>query len=373
MRRLHRRLAAPVVLALVVVGQVATPSSAEHTNYTLDVEPEIDRNPLGGLHVLKATVTPASALPQLEVHFEIVSGPNAEQKGEISPNVAVFTEPDDTCVIAAGGTSCEITIRDTRAPTGGSTDTIVAWVDHDPTIAVDAENLDKDESHDAGEPPHGPGVPTGSEGSTPEPDSTDVVIKHWGQMRVGSIPFTDGELELASDPDCNRSRERTRSGRVIAAASACNLLFAIDPATDGDPDMDHYVSWVQGGGKTKGEWCSTRFSVTAHIPSSSTPVSFATTSEGRIRNKNRLRKTEMFVDAGGNSSSPSYLLDLYFLAKGKVEVYPRAKRVKTAWRGNTKRNLAMSTGWAFSVPQGSPTPMLEDPSDIVLAVERNSC
>jgi hypothetical protein len=339
--------------ALAVVVLVAAPSTARavHQGLTLEVAPESDRNPTGGQHRLTATISAPAPVPQLEVHFEIVSGPNAVQGGEATADD--FSLPDFTCIITAEETdpSCFVDYTDGRSPAGGVTDTIVAWIDHDPRQAlVSFEGLDRLEPPDAGEPPHEPGTPRGPEGDIREPDSTDVVVKHWGQLGASRRPYLDGELEqLASN--CRRSV--ARSGTVSAGvARRCNLLFALSPAAEEDAGRNYYVVWMQAEATPSRGWCATRAETRLALPTGARVVSVAAP-RARVLKQTRLLRTTLSVSAAGLAFEPGFVEQSAFYRPGTLRLRRSRSEVRLVWQGRSRQAVAFAVGAQISLPAGS--------------------
>lgn len=377
------RFKSRAALALVSVGMllgvlaVATPGArAAHEGYTLDVEVEIGHAPLQSTHFMTATVSPMVTGAPVEVHFEFMRGPNAFQPccDAISNEVKVKddrTQPDDSCLIRAGETSCTGEISDSRA-VDGEQDVILAWIDHDVSSSPDpTTGIDVNEHQDAGEPPHGPGVENGSAGDQGEPDTTDLVVVNWGQMKVGQIPFTDGNIEFFQHA-CDSRRGRA-GGEVVAVTRVCTYVVAMDPSQEGDQASDHYAFWVQANGDAKGRgWCATKFAVTARAPAGSTRTSFASLPEAAPARRRSLTAT-LIVDANGTAAPPGYVEASAFVYPRNITITEDGNEVTTTWRGKTKKLLALPVGVAFSVPAGSGLPDPGDPNDVVLKVERRRC
>lgn len=376
------RFKAKATLALVTVGMllgvlvVATPGArAGHEGYTLDVEEELGHAPLGSVHYMTAKVPMVTGAP-VEVHFEFIRGPNAFQPccDKIENEVQVKddpAQPDDSCLIRAGETSCMGEIRDTRA-VDGQQDVILAWIDHDVSASPDpSTGIDFNEFQDAGEPPHGPGVDTGSPGDQGEPDTTDLVVVNWGQMKVGQIPFNDGNIEFFQHV-CDSTRSRV-GGEVVGVARVCTYVASMDPSQESDSASDHYGFWVQATGDAKGRgWCATKFAVTARAPAGSMRTSFASLPEATPARRQSLTAT-LIVDANGTASSPGYVEASAFAYPGSITITEDGNDVTTTWRGKTKKLLAVPVGVAFSAPAGSGLPDPGDPNDVVLKLERRRC
>ena len=137
-----RRISMLCAFILVVSGSVVWGGAASAThpaNTCIDVEPELDTNPVGTVHTLTATLraivnnacTGAPTAPggggQVTMNFEI-SGVNAKTG-----------TPDLTCTIRNNQTSCTVEYTGTNA----GQDAIEGWLDHDEDGVLDAgENTD---------------------------------------------------------------------------------------------------------------------------------------------------------------------------------------------------------------------------------------
>lgn len=338
-----------LVMGLILALQTGSlpVAQAVHENLTLQVKPEMKRNPDLTQHELTATVSPAP-VGIIEVNFEIVSGRNARQGGEPSDEIADFTRPDFTCTVRANETSCTTVYAD-AGPPGDPTDRIVAWIDHEPAATVTSlDGIDMNEFHDAGGPGE-PGVADGGPGDIAEPDGTDVVLKHWGQLQVGKIPFIDGHLAFASE-DCRTAHARS-DGIVVARVRVCDYLFAMDPGVEEDLEFDHYASWVQSTARLRSGWCARRLTVIAKPPQGAELLATASFPEEEVRRR-RARRAAMTLDAGGTAFEPSYVEASGLVYRGTIAADTSAGQVVT-WRGRTRRRVAIPVGVAFAAPAGS--------------------
>ncbi|MGH2807494.1 MAG: hypothetical protein ACRDKT_09470 [Actinomycetota bacterium] len=154
-------------------GEEGEPDSTDVMEKTwepspLECTPETDGNPAGSDHRVTCTARDPNNQPEqgAVIDFEF-TGANDPDNGD-SPR-----SPDDTCTTNNEG-RCSITHR------GNSTGTTTyrAWVDEDD----DDETVEADtqEGRNEGQQP----------GSTPEPDTTDVVEKRWGASRLDCAPET---------------------------------------------------------------------------------------------------------------------------------------------------------------------------------------
>jgi len=189
----------PIVLstALLIVVALVVPMTgvavANHGTRTLQLTPETNDNPVGTTHTVTATLDAAAdgTSGTIEIDFE-VSGPG-DPDDAYSP-----TSPDFTCNITSGNDSCAISYS--SAVVG--TDEIDGWIDHDKDNAT-LDELDQAEGPDAGNP--AAGEPSGGDnvpGSTPEPDTTDVVTKTWvTALPAGTV--LDCDDESGNDTETN--------------------------------------------------------------------------------------------------------------------------------------------------------------------------
>jgi hypothetical protein len=187
-------VAAALILWLV---PLAGPVFANHSDRTLDVEPESASLPLGASHSMTASLSAPADLESgtIAIDFENESGVND------SDGTSLDT-PDLTCSIPAGQSSCTV-ITQTGAATGR--DRYRSWIDHDgsnETIEADTQEGVSSSSN--------PGVPNpltcmgaGSDDPQPplgEPDCTDVVEVIWGTNAVDCDDESDGDTERETNP-----------------------------------------------------------------------------------------------------------------------------------------------------------------------------
>jgi hypothetical protein len=357
---------AVALVAIALGGGSASPARAVHQQLTLQLTPETSRNPQGTMHTVQATISAPSTVPQLEVHFKITMGPNAKDP-------VVLTEPDHTCVITAGQTQCgqPFTYQDRRSTLTNHTDTIVGWIDHDPGFGRDAlslDGLDKEEIPDAGGPPDEPGI-SGHAADKGEPDSTDVVLKTWGQLGASALPLIDGLHRVASL--CRSSVGRS-GGVVVSVVHRCAYLIALPGDREEDVKHVYYALWVQAAATVpRRGWCATAFEVTARAPSSSRIVSVVTPAVGRSA-RDRVLTTRMPVTAGGFAFEPGLVEQSAFYRpgvtwKGKAQ---GGGAQSFGWRGKIRSSLALVMGVQFAVPAGVGHPTLAGAGQAQLAVRR---
>ena len=349
---------------LVLGAGGAGPARAVHNLLTLELTPETSRNPQGTTHTVQATLSAPSPLPQLEVHFKIISGPNAKDP-------VVLTEPDHTCVITTGQTQCvqPFAYQDRRSTPTDYTDTIVGWIDHDPRFgrnSLSLDGLDKDEVPDAAGPPHEPGI-SGHAADKGEPDSTDVVLKSWGQLGASALPLIDG-LERRGTV-CRG--EPVRADRaVVATVRRCTYLMALPANREEDGGRAYYALWMQAEAViTRSGWCATRFRLSLSAPSSARVVSVAVPARGRSA-RDRLLQTRLPVRAAGFAFEPGLVEQSAFYRPGVVSSTRSGRTTTVDWRGKSRLRLGAAVGAELALAASAAAPKLAQAARVDLTVRR---
>jgi hypothetical protein len=338
-------LVATLAGVAVVALADGPPAGAVHTS-TLQVTPELARQPTGGNQDFVATISPPSAVPQLEVMFEIVSGPNAQRGGEAKDNVADFGQPDGICLISAGQSTCTWGLTDTRSTSENTTDRVVAWIDHDNRQGdtnVSLEGLDTEEDHNAGAPPDEP-APGGFPGRITEPDSTDVVLVSWGQLGASAAPLRSGV-----DPggkQCSSAVRRSGTA-VVASLKRCTFVLTLPAKREEDPERNYYALWVQGDTQLRSGWCTRTLEGVLRVPAGARVLSAATTSVAGA-----VVTTTLVVRGGGFAFAPAAVQQTALHRSGSLTRTRSSRSASLRWRGKSPQPVALAYGVEFSLPAG---------------------
>jgi hypothetical protein len=353
-RATKQRIAALASIVGIVIAGQAVPVRANHEGRTLQVTPEMDRNAIGTTHKMTARIDPpAGDEGSVLIDWKITSGPNAKSQ---DPAQNVLTAPDFTCTIPAGSSTCSIEYTDVKAFAG--TDNIVVWIDHDGDNAT--VEADLAETHNAGGPPNEPGCPElrcgppddSGAGNQTEPDSTDVVLKEWGQLKTAALPYRDGDTLAFIDQGCETQKSEV-DGKVTAVTKACLSLYAVPPLLELDEVRNHGALWLQSSVDARSGWCATRVVTKLTLPQGAeflgiTPNGSKPTARKKVNAKLRVGNLEIMT------SVPS-LLQSFF-------AYPDVIRVrqsedgdvaKLVWSGRTRTDLAFALGAWISYPTGT--------------------
>ena len=332
--------------ALVVTATLALqllafgPAHAVHEEVALEITPEMETNPLSATHRLTATVVP---VPDggAEVDFKILSGPHAVS-ADRATNLKNMDRPDMFCTIRAGESTCFVEYRNTRGP---GVDEIIAWIDHDgENITVEA---DKDEMPDAGGGEDEPDCPEnncgadglGVPGATAEPDSTDLVLKQWGQSTARRPPFIDGSAEELAVA-CNSDEKRV-DGRVVSVAKGCSFGYVL--ATEPDDALDYGAVWAQTTVNPRKGWCVVRATTTLAAPDDSSSVEVAPAS-GRNVARRRALTTGLVFGPQTAEGAGAYLAQSYLAYPGTISTTVDGDQSAVKWEGKTKQTVASVVG-----------------------------
>ena len=291
----HKRSLAFTV-ALAILFALAIPFSGiamAHTDneHDLQVTPEVDTNPTGTTHTLTATITGGTAVGAggEEIDFEIESGPavrtgctrpasdpsqpctggtaNSDTGTPTGAQTDPHRNPDMTCVIPVGATSCQVFFTSDSV----GTNVIRAWVDDDKNNA--SLDFDVSELRYTGEAADcAPTSPTGTnaqetaamgtgagqaeqggntcatgtaeDGDRTEVDDTDVVEKSWFGAQATNV-------RLDCDDDDGEDIESNPPGQSEVYTCRAFNTQGSPPATGGTTD-DTPVSGVIIDGENLG-------------------------------------------------------------------------------------------------------------------------
>jgi hypothetical protein len=179
---------------LVVSGSVFWGGAASAThpaNTCIDVEPEVDTNPVGTVHTLTATLRTIVNNACTGAPVAPGGGNSVTMNFEISGVNARTGSPDLTCDIRNNQTSCTVEYTGTVA----GQDAIEGWLDHD-----------EDNVLDAGE-------------------STDTVAKTWTAAASNTLDCDD-----ATGPDTERESNTGSSGTASNEVYTCTATGATGTA-----------------------------------------------------------------------------------------------------------------------------------------------
>ena len=377
-RRFRRAVA--VTLGLFVAGSVtaAVPATAGHGMSTLEVTVENERKPIGGVTTFVATITPpASNAPgagNVQIDFEIVSGPNALRGGE-SDNL--LTSPDASCSIFPGEMTCSPPgfYRD-RGGSGRLTETdqIIAWIDHDGDNTT--TEADTSEFYDAGKPDAEPGCPEntcsgndyGSPGDVAEPDVTDVVLREWAQLQT-SYFHDDTGLQMG-EQFCSTDRIRV-GGKVAATEEICSFMLAFPPERETHGN-DFGAAWVQAAVDARRGYCTKRVATRVTPPAGVFYNELAATSPTSL-SKRRVATSSLLVGASFDTTDRfSWIEQSFFAYPGKLTPDQQGGD-KLVWTGSSRAALAFATGIAVGWTPGS-APGQQPVGDVTAkVVEQRRC
>jgi Ca2+-binding RTX toxin-like protein len=218
------------LMTMAALFGLATPALANHTNYTLEVTPEVgEESPGGGSLTIKAKITCAAAdcdditpINPVNIDFELEGGSN-------DADGVTRQTPDRTCDITGvdtpttTGTNEESECTVTFSGNTVGQDLIRAWIDHDKVqttteadvaegrYAGPSDCQNNEEGCVEGTPVPG-NSPTGSQcpaATTPttEPDCTDVVVVNTTAASVDSLDCDD-----PTGPDTERETKQSTPG-----------------------------------------------------------------------------------------------------------------------------------------------------------------
>ena len=349
---------------------------ASHEGRTLQVTPETDRNPMGTVHQFVATISPpAGDEGSVLIDYKIRSGPNAVSQ---DPAMNLFTAPDGTCTIPAGSASCTLLYTDRRAYAG--TDNIFVWIDHDGDNAT--AEVDEAETYNAGGPPDEPGCPEpqcgppddSGAGDTTDPDTTDVILKEWGQLRTASLPYVDGAgLFLASDPTCEKKRTR-RDGRVVLTTNGCLSTFAVSSELESDDLRDHGALWAQGSVKSRRGWCTTR--VVSRITVPDGVEILGTSPPSSAPGDVQVNQVALPVGDTTIMGSVPILAQSFLAFPDEITMRQNVDGdvIRLVWKGRSSKKVALALGAWVSFSPGEDVAELDVGSGVATrAVKRASC
>lgn len=350
-RRSRRAAGRAALSALAVFSGIlaqTAPASATHENRTLQLRSELDRNLGGATHSFRATIDPAAGAGGVEVDIEIVAGPNATRDGNAADTPQ---SPDLGCTIPSGADSCKVSYSGRRT---SGTDEVMAWIDHDennPTTEADLT-----EEPDAGGRPGEPGCPetecgpadTAGAGGTAEPDSTDVVLALWGQMKARQAAIEDGPINFQTR-GCDSAKDRNKRGRIIATARACTFIYTVSPGDDLDDQRNFGSLWIQSEVDARSNWCVEKVRMEIEVPDGARLE--GVTPRGRMTNsKRKLTRVNLRIGDTTQMETVGLLKHLLYLYPG--EMFKRARdqgnRQILIWKGNTRKPQAFALGLSIS-------------------------
>ncbi len=364
------RSKAPVLLlaaTLLLLNIPGAPTTAGPVPTTLQVTPEMDRNPVTEIHRLTARVSP---VPDggVEVDFKILSGPNASSKDR-ADNVTAMTQPDMFCTVRAGESSCFVELGPSR---GVGTDEIIAWID------TDGENItvegDKTEAPDAGGGPEEPDCPEqncgadgqGEPGGTAEPDATDSVKKMWGQLGASRPPFIDGRTEEVGFA-CDKQRKRV-DGETVAVAKGCSFAYLVAESNDAS---DYAVLWAQSSIDPKRGWCARRLTTEITAPLYTEAIEIGPSSDRNI-GRTRALTTGLVGGPQDATDEGAYFEQQYLAYRGDLAATggPGDAVGSLEWEGDTKQAVAHAFGMEISWDASGAFPDLPAPTTLGYRVTR---
>lgn len=350
--RRSRRAAGRAALAALAVfsGILAqtAPASATHENRTLQLKPELNRNLGGAMHSFRATIDPAAETGGVAVDLEIVAGPNARRDGNAADTPQ---SPDLGCTIPSGASSCKISYRGRNRR---GTDRVIAWIDHDEDNST--AEADLTEEPDAGGRPDEPGCPetecgpadTSGAGATAEPDSTDVVLALWGQMKARNAAIEDGPINFQTR-GCDSAKDRNKRGRVIATARACTFIYTVPPGDDLSDQRNFGSLWIQSEVNARSNWCVEKVRMEIAIPDGAR-LEGVTPSRRVTNSKRKLTRVNLRIGDTTQMETVGVLKHLLYLYPGEMFKIARdgGNRQILIWKGNTRKPQAFALGLSIS-------------------------
>lgn len=339
-----------VTAVAVLAGALAyiAPASATHEARSLQVTPEIQRTFGGKTTTLRASIDPAAGADGVAIDFEIVTGPNARMDGNAANTPQ---SPDLDCEIAEGDSSCSVSYQGRKR---SGRDRVMAWIDHDEDDST--TEADAAEKPDTGGPPEEPGCPvaecgpsdTSGEGDSPEPDSTDVVLSLWGQMKAGHVAIQDGPIDFRTK-GCDSVKDRNARGRVIATAKACTFVFTVDPSDDLSDERDFGSLWIQSQVDARKNWCIDKVKTEIRVPDGARLE--GVTQKGKMTNKRRkLARANLRIGEPGQMATSGLLKNLFYVYPG--EMFRRTRdggdRQMLIWKGSTRKPQGFALGLSIS-------------------------
>ncbi len=196
------------------------------------------------------------------------------------------------------------------------------------------------------------------------------------QLDARDEPTVEGAL-AEDQTDCTATTE-TRKGEVVAHLRLCYWLYRLAPATDGDPDDDFAIMWIQTQVNALRGWCAEEVRNSIKVTDASM---HQVAPRRRIETDDIKRVTTTLVaDAQGTATETGSVTQSFDLYPGVLRrptftaTMNGTETVKyiSRWNGSSRRNLAFAAGAEIEWVAAEGLPPIEPRLGYTI-VERKRC